>query len=138
MMNWQNNIYIQEVEKYNLAFPQRIIEFNIREVRDTREGSLGLEGGLLSQITITNPITHPFDLYSLKYIGNKAFRHSITAISTYKAQCNCTGLKARQSNRYLAMPCALLSGLSILRPIHIPLQAHNRSQRATLTHTIDQ
>ena len=70
------------------------------EVRDTREGSLGFEGGLLSQITITNPRTHPPTSNSMNRHDNKAHNLSFKAMNSYKAQCNYIGLKGSTVNPF--------------------------------------
>ena len=69
------------------------INYMMLEVRDMREGTLGFGGGLLSQITITNPRTHPPTSNSMNRHDNKAHNLSFKAMNSYKAQCNYIGLK---------------------------------------------
>ena len=81
-------------EKYRTIMINSMREnLMLLEVRDTREGSLGLRGGLLSQITITNPRTYPPTSNSMNRHDNKAHNLSFKAMNSYKAQCNYIGLK---------------------------------------------
>ena len=69
------------------------INYMILEVSDGREGSLGFEGGLLSQIINDNPRTHSPTSDGMNMYSNKAHTLPYRHLHTHKAQCNCTGLK---------------------------------------------